>query len=344
MSLDLLSQYASHDVVPTNHIDSVLALRLDEVEEDPDQPRQAFNEDMLARLVQDIIKNGQRMPIIVRPAVNGVYRIVHGARRYRAVRSAGMDHIRAIVETDNARCDDFSQWAENARHENLTPIETALFISKHVRSGKNQQEVALRMGENKAFVSLHLALLKMPDVIRVAYDAGAIPAVRAAYDLSRLHRLHRDAVEAFVASHEEITLPSVYKLAESLHADLRMSETEDAYSRTTHTEQDSDDTPRASAENSTPSQPRSFKPGVGRGITVPRDRIGHLLLKGNYEGRAVEVLLHKRRSAGSLVHVNEEGGAGDVEVPVSALTNLTLSEVAMSQKDHASSTVSGVIK
>lgn len=347
---ELISQYASLDDLPANHLDSVLALRLDEVEEDPDQPRREFKEEPLMRLADDMASHGQRVPIIVRPAVNGMHRIVHGARRYRVAKRANWAHIRAIVEKDGARCDDFAQWAENAKRDDLTPNEIALFIDKHLQAGRNKQEIAVRMGESPAFISLHLALLKAPSPIRAAYDAGHIPAVRSVYELCRLHQTWPDAIESFVATHDDVTYRGVRQLAEALSdkSTLRDPTREHADGQITADASDSADgivglngsflnlgsrvsrgVPQASdlAPRTLTPKPHERSALVGatkHGRTSSEPRFDAPLLKAVHQDRQITVLLDRRRSAANLVCVEYESDGDVREVDMAAVTNLSL--------------------
>jgi ParB family chromosome partitioning protein len=347
---ELMSQYASLDDLPVNHIDSVLALRLDDVEEDPDQPRREFREEPLMRLADDMASHGQRVPIIVRPAVNGVHRIVHGARRYRVAKRANWAHIRAIVEKDGARCDDFAQWAENAKRDDLTPNEIALFIDKHLQVGRTKQEIAVRMGESPTFISLHLALLTAPSPIRAAHDAGHIPAVRSVYELCRLHQTWPDAIASFVASHDDITYGGVRQLAAELtgKATLGTSTQEHAASQIasdvdgcvdgtdvlngfpaglgSRVSRDVSRSPDIAPRTLTP-KPHERSALVGatkRGRTSSEPRFDAPLLKAVHQDRQITVLLDRRRSAASLVCVEYESDGDVREVDMATVTNLFL--------------------
>ena len=65
---------------------AAMKLRLDQVEEDPDQPRQAFDPEALEQLAASIRMVGVLQPIAVRPLTGDRYRLVYGARRLRAAR------------------------------------------------------------------------------------------------------------------------------------------------------------------------------------------------------------------------------------------------------------------
>ena len=72
-----------------------------DIERNPRQPRQVFDEEALSELVHSIREFGLLQPIVVR-AVSGSksgarYQIVMGERRWRAAQEAGMTTIPAIV-------------------------------------------------------------------------------------------------------------------------------------------------------------------------------------------------------------------------------------------------------
>ena len=75
---------------------------LNQLIEDLDQPRKTFHPESLAELAADIKARGILQPIIVRPIDKGVYKILFGARRYRAAMLAGLNEIPVFVEIGRA--------------------------------------------------------------------------------------------------------------------------------------------------------------------------------------------------------------------------------------------------
>src|ERR687889_9913 len=73
-------------------------IRLERIEADPQQPRRTFDPDRLEELTASIRREGVLQPIAVRyDADRDVYVVVHGERRLRAARQAGLVAIPAIV-------------------------------------------------------------------------------------------------------------------------------------------------------------------------------------------------------------------------------------------------------
>ena len=75
----------------------LLAVRLDAIDPDVDQPRTTFNEEALRELADSIRQDGVIQPIEVTQSSPGRYLIVHGERRWRAAQLAGLETIPAVV-------------------------------------------------------------------------------------------------------------------------------------------------------------------------------------------------------------------------------------------------------
>ena len=209
-----LSQFEKTPVfAPDNQIGIVLSLPLDKVIEDPLQPRTEFDSEELARLADDIGRRGVQAPIAVRPPVDGVYQIIHGARRFRASGLAGLPTIPAIVQADEEAFDDYSQVLENTQRDNLTALDIARFIHKRKALGESNSQIARNLSEKPEWVTYHLALIDMPPEIQQAYDAGQVTGAKATYELRKLHGKDPDAVKELISSGEEITQVRIREVA-----------------------------------------------------------------------------------------------------------------------------------
>jgi len=72
-------------------------IRIEEIEPNREQPRKEFDSGALAELADSIAQHGVLQPLLLRPMVNGGYRIVAGERRWRASRMAGLSEVPAVV-------------------------------------------------------------------------------------------------------------------------------------------------------------------------------------------------------------------------------------------------------
>ena len=209
-----LSQFEKTPVfAPDNQIGIVLSLPLDKVIEDPLQPRTEFDSEELARLADDIGRRGVQAPIAVRPPVDGIYQIIHGARRFRASGLAGLPTIPSIVQADEVAFDDYSQVLENTQRDNLTALDIARFIQKRKALGESNSQIARNLSEKPEWVTYHLALIDMPPEIQQAYDAGQVTGAKSTYELRKLHSKDPDAVKELISSGEEITQVRIREVA-----------------------------------------------------------------------------------------------------------------------------------
>ncbi len=105
----------------------LLALRIDAIQPDPDQPRNTFPEDSLKELSDSILQDGVIQPIEVTETRPNTYIIVHGERRWRAARMAGLATVPAVVRRRNY--DQLTrfvrQLVENIQREDLNDVDRA---------------------------------------------------------------------------------------------------------------------------------------------------------------------------------------------------------------------------
>lgn len=155
-----------------------------DIERNPRQPRQVFDEEALSELVHSIREFGLLQPIVVR-AVTGSpgrarYQIVMGERRWRAAQEAGLATIPAIVrETgdDNLLRDAL---LENIHRVQLNPLEEAAAYQQLLDEfGVTHDELASRIGRSRPLISNMIRLLKLPIPVQRRVAAGVLSAGHA---------------------------------------------------------------------------------------------------------------------------------------------------------------------
>ncbi|MBQ7725968.1 MAG: ParB/RepB/Spo0J family partition protein, partial [Clostridia bacterium] len=160
--------------------ESVVTLRLSEIEPNREQPRKNFDEDALAELAQSIADHGLIQPIVVCPTKDGRYRIVAGERRWRACRMAGVDDVPVIIKSADEQTLAELALVENLQRENLNPVEEAFGFRALIDSfGLTQEEVASRMGKSRSAVTNALRLLSLSETELDALRRGVITAGHA---------------------------------------------------------------------------------------------------------------------------------------------------------------------
>jgi ParB family transcriptional regulator, chromosome partitioning protein len=164
--------------------DKVVEIDINSVLPNPDQPRTRFDEPEIKGLAASIEAVGLLQPIIVRRSDQG-FCVVAGERRLRASKLAGMKRIRAIViEADEVKNLTMAL-IENIQRTDLNPIEEAEAYKVLInRFSLRQQDIAARVGKDRATVANCLRLLQLPPEIQEALSGGEISAGHAKVLLS----------------------------------------------------------------------------------------------------------------------------------------------------------------
>ena len=190
-----------------------LALQLDHIDEDPEQPRSAanpgFTAHSLAELAASIRLRGVKTPISVRhhPDRPGRYIINHGARRYRASRLAQLATIPGFIDDDYSATD---QVVENLQRNELTAREIANYIGRELSKGLKRGQIASNISKSPAFVTQHAALLDLPEPIALAFNQGRVRDVTTVNELVTAYKVQPGAVAAWLGEGEpEITRGAV---------------------------------------------------------------------------------------------------------------------------------------
>lgn len=132
------------------------------------QPRRVFAEESLAELVESIRAKGIFQPLIVRRSGSGSgYELIAGERRWRAAQKLSLVRVPAIVrQATDQQVLEFAL-IENLQRAELDPVEEADGYATLIESfGLKQEEVAERVGKNRATVANALRLRSLPSEVR----------------------------------------------------------------------------------------------------------------------------------------------------------------------------------
>jgi len=177
----LISQELKETV---SEVERVKELNIDEIEPNPNQPREHFDEASLKELAQSIKKNGILQPVVVRRKGRR-YELVLGERRLRAARMAGLNNIPALVrDIDDAGLLMFAL-LENLQREDLNPLEEARGYARlKDQFGMGDREIADILGKDRSTVVNTLRLLKLPEEVKDLLAEGKITRSHARSILS----------------------------------------------------------------------------------------------------------------------------------------------------------------
>lgn len=153
---------------------------VEQISPNPRQPRQVFDEEAMAELVQSISEVGLLQPIVVRQTGPQAYELIMGERRWRATQKAGLDTITAVVrETTD---DDLLRDAllENLHRSQLNPLEEAAAYQQLLEDfGCTQEELSARIGRSRPQIANTIRLLKLPPAVQRRVAAGVLSAGHA---------------------------------------------------------------------------------------------------------------------------------------------------------------------
>lgn len=207
-SLDLLPPTGGEGGTP-------LRIPLDAIDEDPDQPRQEFDDQSLDELAETIRERGVRQPVSVRthPTQPGRWMLNFGARRLRACKQVGLSEIPAFVDQTANSVD---QFIENEQRKGLSPLEIALFVQRALNQGQTQADIARAIGKSRQYVTMATALIDPPDWLMAAYREGRCRGLNELHELRKLAGEHPQYVEAWTSDRSPITRDAVMALRAEL--------------------------------------------------------------------------------------------------------------------------------
>ena len=159
---------------------SIQEIPVGELDPNPDQPRQSFDQESIGQLADSIRDQGVLQPLLVVPASGGRYRIVAGERRYRASRMAGLETVPCIVKDIDVIRQMEIALIENLQREDLNPMEAARGIQALMKQcGYTQEKVSARLGKSRPAVANLLRLLSLPEEVTAMVREGLISAGHA---------------------------------------------------------------------------------------------------------------------------------------------------------------------
>ncbi|WP_438445183.1 nucleoid occlusion protein [Gorillibacterium sp. sgz5001074] len=148
--------------------DEVKQLPLENIVPSPFQPRTVFDEERIDELLQTIKTHGVIQPIVVRVR-DGIFEIIAGERRFRAVKKLGWETIPAIIREFNDSQAASIALIENLQREGLTAIEEAMAYQQLIELHQlTQESLAQRLGKSQSTIANKIRLLHLCDPVKQA--------------------------------------------------------------------------------------------------------------------------------------------------------------------------------
>jgi ParB family transcriptional regulator, chromosome partitioning protein len=147
-------------------------VRIDQIDSNPDQPRQDFDGDEIQKLSESISAHGLLQPVVVR-RVGDRYQIIAGERRMRAAVQAGWSEVPVnIIEADDRQTAELAI-IENLQRKDLNALEKAACFQRYLEQyGSTQEELASRLNLDRSTIANLIRLLELPAVVQDALRRG----------------------------------------------------------------------------------------------------------------------------------------------------------------------------
>ncbi len=174
--LEALISSSVQDVTSPQFKKAVQEIDVGIIDPNPFQPRLEMDEQAFEELKKSVQEKGIIQPIAVRPWKNGRYQLIAGERRLRAAIAVGLKRIPAYV-LDVKSDEDMLEIAliENVQREHLNPIDLARGYQRLIdECHLTQEEVAEKIGKDRATVANIIRLLKLPAPIQESLKKGEI--------------------------------------------------------------------------------------------------------------------------------------------------------------------------
>ena len=156
-----------------------MQLPLDEIEENPFQPRRDFSDAEIVSLAESLKEHDLLQPILVR-RVNGRYQLISGERRLRAARHAGWTTIPARAREADDRLVAELAIVENLQRKDLNPVEKALSFKRYLDEHRcTQDDLAKRLKIDRSTIANLMRLLELPSSILDSLSHGTLTAGHA---------------------------------------------------------------------------------------------------------------------------------------------------------------------
>jgi ParB family chromosome partitioning protein len=162
-----LDSMLAGDMGSVGEADSLLVLKVEQLQPGKYQPRSYMDDAALQTLAISIKSQGIMQPILVRhlPNVQGNedhYEIIAGERRWRASQMAGLEEVPVLVREIADEAALAMALIENIQRENLNPLEEAQGIKRLIEEfDMTHEKAATAVGRSRVAVSNLLRLLTL---------------------------------------------------------------------------------------------------------------------------------------------------------------------------------------
>ena len=139
---------------------------IDDIHANQFQPRREFDDAALNELMLSIQSSGIIQPLVVRKGSKDGFELIAGERRLRAAKLAGLKQVPIVIRKTTDRESLELALIENIQRQELNCIDEALAYFQLIQDfSLTQEEIAERVGKDRATIANHLRLLRLPEEI-----------------------------------------------------------------------------------------------------------------------------------------------------------------------------------
>ncbi len=158
----------------------VYNILVEQIDPNPNQPRQNFARADMEELINSIRTNGIIQPLILTQKEQGKYEIVAGERRWRSAKILGLKTVPSLVRIIDVNKKLEIALLENIQRKDLNAIEKARAYQRLIDEfNLTQENISKRLGVPRATIANALRLLKLPKVIQNAIEQEKITEAHA---------------------------------------------------------------------------------------------------------------------------------------------------------------------
>lgn len=182
------------EVATSEHDAALREVAVSQIDPNPLQPRERFDEEALVALTASISELGVLQPVLVRP-VGDRFELIAGERRWRAAKRAGLQAIPAVVRTVDDTTSLEQAVVENLHRQDLNALEEAAAYQQLIEDfSLSHDDVARRVGKSRSAISNTLRLFQLPATIQRLVADGQLAAGHARALLGTPDRAFQEAL------------------------------------------------------------------------------------------------------------------------------------------------------
>lgn len=148
---------------------AIAEISINNIESNPFQPRDKFEEEALRELSDSIAEQGIIQPVSVRKLGYDRYQLISGERRLRAAIMAGLEKIPAYIRVANDQQMLEMALVENIQRQDLNPLAIAISFQRLIdECNLTQEELSDKVSKSRSTIANYIRLLKLPAEIQIA--------------------------------------------------------------------------------------------------------------------------------------------------------------------------------